>query len=242
MYVGKSFLQIVELIIMTRPIGIFYFFIALFSVYFSIPILGLIEEKKRKFAYSYMTILAFATISLLPFISTLLHIGFNWNITTGISGGYLLYVLLGYLLVNNYVLNFRSRCLVYILGSLGLISRVLTVYFWSIEAGKIDNTFGEYLNVPTVFFAIAIFTFFQYDFIHIVRPSFVVNNVVKKLSLYSLGVYIVHITFVIKIPIWLHFSSTSLVWRTFGVLLVYGVSLLVVYLIKKIPYLKGTLP
>ena len=43
------------------------------------------------------------------------------------------------------------------------MSRLVTVLFWSLEAGKIINVMGGYTVLPTVAYSVAVFVFFQYD-------------------------------------------------------------------------------
>ena len=68
------------------------------------------------------------------------------------------------------------------------------------------------------------------------------KRILKKISSASLGIYLIHIYFVDKLPIILHFSNKALEWRTIGVLIVWGICLAIVFVMKKIPLLKNIVP
>ena len=73
----------------------------------------------------------------------------------------MIYVLLGYTLLNYINLDLKKRLLIYGLGFMGLMIRGMSVYLWSLEKGKIDNTLGETIGFPTVLYAVAVFVFFS---------------------------------------------------------------------------------
>ena len=63
-----------------------------------------------------------------------------------------------------------------------------------------------------------------------------------KLSSCSLGVYLIHMYFIGKLPRLFHFAPTSIWWRTFGVLAVYLICVITVMVLKKIPIIKKIVP
>lgn len=237
-YRGKDFVDILNIIINAKAIGVYWFFIPLFATYLSIPVLGSIDVSKRKAIFTYMVCLAVLCVATLPLISMLSSFNYNNGLTPPVVSGYILYVLLGYMLVKYWKLDGKQRVLIYIVGIVGLLIRLLTVLFWSLEEGKIVNVMGGYTALPTVAYSAAVFVFFQYDL-----KKFGCNNLLKKvdfvkLSSYSFGVYLLHMGFVKYLPKLLHFSSYSIWWRTVGVLVVYGLCVAIVLVIKKIPYVR----
>lgn len=147
-YRGKDIIDIFELIINTKVQGVYWFFIPLFATYLSIPVFGFIDKSDRKKVYSYVVGLSLIFVATIPLVCKLLKFNYNYGFTPYISSGYLIYVLLGYLLVNCYQFTLKQRRIMYFIGMLGLCSRLLTVMFWSLEAGKIINVLGGTLLSP----------------------------------------------------------------------------------------------
>lgn len=125
------------------------------------------------------------------------------------------------------------------MGVLGLILHAGGTYFLSINQGSINQLLKGYLNFPTIFYSTAIFIGFRY---HHWEMDIKCKRILKKISSASLGIYLIHIYFVDKLPIILHFSNKALEWRTIGVLIVWGICLAIVFVMKKIPLLKNIVP
>lgn len=237
-YRGKDIIDIFELIINTKVQGVYWFFIPLFATYLSIPVFGFIDKSDRKKVYSYVVGLSLIFVATIPLVCKLLKFNYNYGLTPYISSGYLIYVLLGYLLFNCYQFTLKQRRIIYFIGMLGLCSRLLTVMFWSLEAGKIVNVMGGYTALPTVAYSIAVFVFFQYDIEKVVSLDCLRKFDLTKVSGYSFGVYLLHMFFVGYLPRVFHFSNHSIWWRTIGVLVVYGLCVMSVMMLKKIPWLR----
>lgn len=242
-YRGKNFLDIVDIIINSRANGVYWFFPALFSVYIAIPVFGLIRRSKKILTFKYIVFISLLTVSTLPMIFSLLKINYNYSFTSLVGGGYIVYTLLGYLLVYHY--NFpklSTRIWFYLAGLIGFAARVITVLIWSLEDGKINNTLGGYLGLPTVALSVAIFIFCQYDLLRLFKLSDCLKQMAIKISSCSLGVYLIHMYFIGKLPRLFHFAPTSIWWRTFGVLAVYLICVITVMVLKKIPIIKKIVP
>ena len=237
-YRGKDLLDILEIIVHTKAQGVYWFFIPLFSVYLSIPIFGLIDKDSRKYAYEYIVGLSILFVATLPLVCNLLKISYNYGLVPYISAGYLMYPLMGWLFFNCYKFTFRQRKIIYVVGLIGLLTRLLTVLFWSLDAGKIINVMGGYTALPTVAYSMAVFIFFQYDLEKIINLDWLRKFDLSKIAVHSFGGYLFHMFFIIVLPRVFHFSNLSIYWRTIGVLVVYFLCLLVVIVCKKIPFLK----
>ena len=234
----KSILEIFNLIINTKAQGVYWFFMPLFSIYLTIPAFSYINKDTRIKVLKYIFWYGLIATAFIPFIAKITHLPFNSALRAPICGGALLYPIIGYLLVNSYKLTGKERIVIYLLGLCGLLSRLLTVMFWSLEEGKIVNTFGGSTNFPTILYAIAVFVFFQYDIFRFKIFQFLKNINVKSITEYTFGIYLVHKVFVIKLPQLLHFSNQSIIWRSAGVFCVFLLSLLAVKILKQIPLLK----
>ena len=83
--------EVVDGILNTRYVDIYWFFPALFSVYLCIPILSCIPEKYRKRIFGYAILVYFVLEALAPLVCNLMHIEFNEGFEMPAVGGYLIY-------------------------------------------------------------------------------------------------------------------------------------------------------
>lgn len=137
-----SISEIINMVFANKAMPVYWFFMPLFAVYLSIPVLGRIDEKYKKETYSYGVVVAFITVSFLPKILGLFGINYNGSLNIEAVGGYLVYVLLGYLLEYSYSLTKNKRMAIYILGFGGWFVRFITVLVWSLKSSSIQNQLG----------------------------------------------------------------------------------------------------
>ncbi len=234
-----SLLSMVDLVVNCKGMSIYWFFPALFSVYLSIPILSLVEKEKRFGIYTYILVYGVLTISILPFLAALFGISFNSDLKSPICGGYLMYLLLGYLLWNH-ELTKRQRYIVYILGIAGWAVRFFGGWYLSWQAGNVNSTFSGYLNVPCVAQSAAVFVFFrQCDFTSLKKKM---GSVVANLSELSFGIYLVHFYLMRFVIDQFQIEMSSWQWRLGGVWFTYFCSAGIVACMKKVPALSWLVP
>ena len=237
----NSPVKLINVIFNVKAFNIYYFFIDLFAIYLCIPFLGMISAEKRigkKGAYTYLIIYAFLSISFLPVVLGQFGIEWNSSLQNPLTGGYLIYVLLGYCL-SKVELNKKNRYVIYMLGLIGFIVHYGMTTLLSYRDGAINFTFRGYLNFPTVLYAIAVFVAFRY--VQWDKHEKLVH-VVSRLSGVSFGVYLIH-----KYPIYvicylLQIDGFSIAWRIIGTMTVYVLSVVGVMCIQKIPLLKKLIP
>lgn len=234
-YDGNILLRIIN----CKIIKIYWFFIPLFAVYCAIPFLGLFNDKLKVFKW--MILFSFLTYSLLPFIENLFHISINHAIQFPLSGGFILYVILGYVLAN-IDFNKNIRVLLYVLGFLGLFLHFYMTIVLSAGSQHINTLFKGYMNFPCVLYSCAIFVFCKYtDFTKLVNKKYIfyIFNLINK---NSLGVYLIHGFFVFTIcPKFLHINTHSILYRTVGAILIVFICCIISSFIKKIPIIKNIL-
>lgn len=230
-----SFAEVINGILNCQYIGIFWFFAPLFAAYLAVPFLNLIPRENRRQAFGYAIIVGAITISILPLVSNLAGISFPEALHLPVTGGYVLYLLIGYWLTN-YELPKKYRYLIYCLGFLGLILHIGGTWLLSYQAGEIVNTFKGYLNFPTIAYSSAIFLGFKQ-----LEQSQTMNKLgsaASKFSGYCFGVYLMQyfpLTFVN------HYApeiTFSIAYRILGGFAIFGICLLATYLFKKIPLMK----
>ncbi|MDD3212480.1 MAG: acyltransferase [Eubacteriales bacterium] len=220
--------------------SVYWFFPPLFACYLAIPVLGLIPKEKRMRTYGYMVALAFITIAVMPMVSRWTGVAWNAEMNTVISGGYLMYPLLGYL-VAHWSPTGRQRALVYALGFGALILRTVMTWQLSQRAGMVDYAYGTYLNFPCVFQALAVFVAFQ----RIRGGNAKVGRWVRRLSAASLSVYFTQ-KFIMDLlirfnaePAWIAQTGLhSILWP----IVVYALAVALFFAARRIPLVRRMFP
>lgn len=231
-----SFISFINAVINSEYVSVYWFFIALFTVYLSIPFFGLITEKKRKKIYMYIIVLTFVLNSLLPFLCAFVNINYNYDLVMPLGSNYLIYVLLGYC-IDQYEIKRKCRILIYILGFAGLIMQCLGTWYLSYEAGQIIQTFKGYINVPCILYSVAVFILFRYqDY----ADSSI--RILDKISGDTFGIYLIHWFILDYIVSFSEISRYSIWYRVGGGILVFVVSGLLVKILRHIPQLRKVLP
>lgn len=152
----------INLIINTKVVPVYWFFPVIFSAYLSIPVLNAIPKEKKKHIFKYAISIGFITISFFPTVCNIIGgIEFNNALTFPMTGGFVLYIMLGYYL-SQYNISKKYRICIYSLGTIGLVLHAGGTYLLSINQGSINPLFKGYLNFPTIFYSVAIFTWFKY--------------------------------------------------------------------------------
>lgn len=217
-------------IITNKYNGYFWYFPTLFSVYLSLPLLASVEKSTRKRTFEYLIIVTFLFNVIGTFVTQVVGIKLTSYSVVGMSG-YLLFTVLGFY-ISEYGIHKRLRMWIYIFGVLGLLVHIFGTYSVSVAAGKVLVTYKGYLNLPSVLYATAIFTFFRY---------FPLNDKIDKfVQLFeqqTFGIYLVH-WFVLKalskVGVRISTLTDKFIWTIF----VFLVSWLIVYAFQKHKLLK----
>lgn len=222
----------------TNYISIYWFFIPLFAVYLVIPLLSAVEDSMKERVYLYAVIIIFFFVSLLPTIFSLLGIEYNAGIQMPFGNGYVLYVLLGYLLARR-KMPANMRVIVYLLAVFGWSLQYFGTTAVSIPAGEIVRTFKGYTNFPAVLQAVGVFTAFRY--IHWEKAfNGKTCHFIENVSRYTFGVYLIHYYIIDKL-IETGVDNRSLLFRTAGALMIFTVSAMVSWLLSKIPFVRKSI-
>ena len=230
--------EIITNLINTRYNDYFWFFIPLFSVYLSIPILTAIPEENRESVFGYGIAAAFLINSLLPFAAQLCSIEWNFALTIQTVSSYMLFVLIGWWL-NRHPLTRKQRIWIYILGLAGFCVHFFGTWIFSRQLGTVDSNFKGYFTPFSVLYSAAVFTAFRY-----MKPA-KAQWLATRLSWFvpaTFGVYMIH-WFVLRLIFGLNlFNEQSLTFRFIGPMVVFAGCCLIVRGMQKIPVVRKLVP
>lgn len=235
-------LCVVSNILNTRYMTIYWFFISLFAVYLSIPVLSAVEDNLKLNIYKYAIILGIVFVAILPLICNICGVDYNDALAPPVVAGYMIFILLGYNL-SKIKLTKRQRKLIYLCGMLGAAMHFVGCWILSYRYGEISVTFKGYTNLPSVSYAIAIFVWFKHlNYDKILRKLPWLENAINQLAGLTFGVYLIHGFLVYSLPTVLGFDARNWIWRSLGAVVIFtGCSGLVLAL-KKIPLINRVVP
>lgn len=236
--------KFISAVINCKGMGIYWFFPALFSVYLTIPLFSLVDEDKRigkKGIFTYLILVYIVLNVLLPFVCRLTGIQWNSALNAVSCGGYVVWFLIGYLLANTDI-NKKFRILIYILGLLGFFMYFYLTVQNSFKTGKFDKTYAGYMNIPAMLMGTAVFVFFKYGKWNFIDKHEKAVRFVRNLSSASFGVYLIH--YYLKDFSIRHFGidPRNTLYRIVGTFIIYGLSVIIVRVIQKIPVIRKMVP
>lgn len=231
--------SLINLIFNTQIIDIYWFFMPLFATYLCMPVLT--ELKDNREALWYLVALAVLVNVFLPFVFS--SVGVTWNSQANIplAGGYLVYVLLGYLL-RDCRLERRVAYLVYAAGVLGFLMRLIHTIVASDTAGRLVESTWGYTNLPCFLEAIAVFVLFsRINWARIFSSDGAARGL-SSLAGCSFGIYLIHMIIFWYGLEWTGLNGGDIEWRLCGPVIAYLVCFLLVWVAKKIPVVRELFP
>ena len=219
----------------------YYFIFIILGIYLTMPLLSLLAKDENRKTIWFTTLMFFIFNSLIANVLPLIGIAYNYDLTIQI-GGYTIYVLLGYLL-STQDLNKKQKLILYTSAVVGLLYRYIITFVLSKQSGEvIKNTWG-YCQWHCILLSSAVFIFVKELKINErIKNNKKIANILKELSSCSFGVYLIH-KFIMYYEISLfNIKTSSIQWRTVGIVYTYIISLIIVYILKKIPILKRLVP
>lgn len=230
----------IELYLNNGSVNIFWFFYPLFAIYLSMPVLSILAEERYKKPLYYMIGLGILANAFVPLLPGLLGISYYGDLTPPIIGGFVIYVLLGWILKTE-SFSSRVRYIVYAMGLFGAVSMFAGTILLSLRDGILNELLWDYLMYPTLFMACALFLFIK----HCNWKVFLnekVRKILPKLSSASFGVYLIHIK-VIDVLLQNNIvNGDSRWWMLFGAIGIYCTCVIIVLIGKKIPGIKHMIP
>lgn len=155
-YQGLSLSDFFWRILEAKDMPVYWFFMPLFTLYLTFPLLSAIKQKREVF--SYLLLLAFFLMTL-P--STLAGFGLSFlpqGLSFPLSSGYVIYPILGYLL-HHTILSPKWRWAIICLGGISLLTNIIVTTLCSPVGSPICMLLKGYTKLPAVLQACAVFIF-----------------------------------------------------------------------------------
>lgn len=156
------------------------------------------------------------------------------NIQPSMFLGFTGYFIAGYF-INKIKITKKKRIPIYLLGIIGTIITIMLNAYLSIKKQTPVSTYYGNFCVNVLMQSIAIFVFFKYS-------KLKSNNIIKKLSKYSFGAYLIHVLIIEQLNT--HFALNTLSFNPIISvpiisIIVCIISFLISAIINKIPILKN---
>ena len=217
----------------------YYFIFEILGIYLTMPLLSRLAKKEYRGTLWLTVGIFFVFNATIPNILGLFQI--NWNSSFSVKiGGWIIYVIIGYLL-STQDLTKKQKAFIYIFAIVGLIYRYLTTFYLSKIAGTVVKTTWGYTSWHCILLASSVFLIVK-DLKLSNLENNTIQNLIQKTSSCSLGIYLIHMIVRYYEINLLNINTASWQFRTIGAITTYLISLLIVYLLKKIPIVKKIVP
>ena len=232
--------NIINILLLNKEESVYWFFWALFSVYLSIPVLSLLTEEKNRKILWYIVVIA-SIFNSVPKLLVLFGVKWNGDFVFPVAGGYIIYVVLGYLLSTQNIKK-KYRIIIYILGIVSALIRYFGTFYLSNRDGVINKSLWGYTFFTGLFLSVAVFVFIKNINYDGILKNKKVTDIIGKISSCSFGIYLIHIMVMYYETRFLNIDTHSCGWRTVGSVGTYIVALCIIYILKKIPIIKKIVP
>jgi len=234
-------LKFIDAILTNKGESTYYFMYEIIGVYMLMPLLSQLTKPEFRKTLWLIVVLFFVFNGLIPNLLTLVNVHWHNGISIRI-GGYVIYAILGYLLSTSNVSTKNKKILIG-LSIIGLIYRYSTTFILSKAAGKVITITWGYSSWHSILLTMSVFLLIKdCHWNKKIEKNLKLSNIIKNIANCSFGVYLIHL--IIKYYFITLFTLNTASWqfRTFGVLVVYFISLLIVFLLKKVPIIKYIVP
>ena len=213
----------------------------LVALYLITPILKVFVNKEHKDIVLYFLILSFIFESLITTTGMLLDnsviVKFIDSFEASFVKGTLIYYVGGWYIANTEISD-KNRKIIYVLGIMGLIFTIAATYKFSMDWGRINESFYGNTRTNVLFYAVAVFVFITKGMKEIKNKTAV--KVINFMAGISLGVYMVH-AFFVDVIYGRQLVSGVFMALPFDIALTSVMSVAAAYIISKIPVLKKTI-
>ena len=222
-------------------VGIYWFFIPLFCLYLSVPLFAAVQDSLRRKVFLYLAVACFVLNCLIPFMNAIFNINVGYQFSVTVGSGYLLYLILGYLL-HKYEMGRWLWYVLYGTGLVGLMLHIVGTYKLSVAAGSIVSVYKGYNNVPCMLYSVAVFLLLKQIWGGKLGQMLPTKRLIRFLRNYTFSLYLIH-WYVMKIMVKeFGINTQSIYYRLGAPFVILAVTVLVTLVVRKIPFGKNVLP
>ena len=217
----------------------YWFFFVLAGMYICMPVFSAIPKDIREQVILYIIIISFVFNYLFPFLANVFHFTITYAIPFDIGAGYIIYILIGYLL-HKKSLGKKWTILISFLAILGFVLKVGGTYILSLEKGELDGTFGHYFNVPCILLSIGMYVLLKEIGNKIKSEKLI--HIIEFLSSCTMASYVLH-QYVLEYIIRPHVSNVyTLRYNLIAPILNFLICVGITCLLRRIPIIKKIVP
>lgn len=218
----------------------YWFFIPLFGVYLSIPLLALVPKDKRREVFRYLVFAGLLFNITCPFIINVFGFNLHFPLVVGVASGYLIYVMAGWLIDDDHISG-GMKTAIYILAFIGFLAHLIGTYKVSTEAGEVLRTFKGYLTLPCVLYSLGAFLLIRQKGDTVMKNE-TVKRIVSFIGKYTFSIYLLHRLVLMTMTEILGMDDTLLSFRLIAPFFVICICVAITVIIRKIPVLRQILP
>lgn len=222
-----------------------WFFYAIIGLYLYIPVLRIFTQHSSVQILYYFVALWFLAVSIVPIIEASSQVTSAVDLNT--ISGYVGYLVIGHLLGNAQI-NKRQFMQILLVAIICLIITAGGTFYLTIRNnGELNGYLYGYLSPNVIVSSVAAFLLLKYLSDHLVTSDRR-KNVLMALSSASMGIYLIHPMVLYTVNAgWLGFPlsgfSASAVYSVpLTAVLTFGLSFVLVAILKKAPFLRLCLP
>lgn len=232
--------NILNIIFASKEETTYYYLFLIMGAYLTMPVLSRLSKPEYRKTAWYLVGVFFIFNALIPNLLKLAGVTYNTDFGL-MMGQWCMYIVLGYLLSTQDIAK-KYRVILYSLGILSIVYRYATTIVLSNQAGKLVNTTWGYGQFHTILLSSAVFVFVKNMNLKWIEKHVKLVKTLGVLAGCSFGIYLVHkIVMFYEIRAF-NIDTVSIWWRTIGFLMTYLISLIIIWILKKIPLVKKMVP
>ncbi|MDD9138236.1 acyltransferase [Fructobacillus sp. CRL 2054] len=218
---------------------IFWFFYLIIGFYLSVPVLSKIFIKENKTTIQYLILLNLIVVGICGYYYQIKQqpaLSIEGYLSIGSAGSIGIFSIGWYL--HNFSLDYKKKFLYYFGVTSAILMIMLTIYL-SHKRGEYQRNVYSIWGIMGLAWSATIFEFIK-DKLFDWNPNQRIKTILRNLSGASLGVYVIHYFFVDHVDRYHLIANNSLLHLFILPIIIWAVSISIIMLIKKVPYLKRT--
>lgn len=237
----SNFKELLNAFFESKEQGEYYFLFEILGIYLTIPLLSLLTKVEYRKTLWFTVCLYFIFNATLPNVLKIFGIYYNESFSIKFSG-FFIFAILGYLASTQNFSKIQKRG-IYIGAIIGVIFRYIVTVVYSQKLGRLYNDFWSYNTWYAMLQGLAIFIFVKdIGFLNKINNMPKTQELLGKIASCSFGIYLIHVIIMNGIVKLFKINVYSIIYRILGIIFVYCITLIIIMILKKIPFLRKIVP